>query len=133
MPTLVLLAWAHLEVGEVAQAAEMVAQAITRERAAHHRLALVEALWVQAMVLARQECWTEAEHALEEGLALARSMPYPYAEGRLLHVYGQMHAQKGETKLAQQRLDAALALFQQLGARADAARVEQAITDLPRL
>jgi hypothetical protein len=37
--------------------------------------------------------WAEAERTLEEGVALARSMPYPYAEGRLLHVYGAMHLQ----------------------------------------
>jgi tetratricopeptide (TPR) repeat protein len=130
MPLLVLLAWAHLELGEVTRAAEMVAQAIIRERVSHTRLALVEALWVQAMALTRQERWAAAEHALEEGLALARSMPYPYAEARLLHVYGQMHARKGEPEPARVRLEAALAIFERLGARKDTERVEQAIADL---
>jgi hypothetical protein len=41
----------------------------------------VEALRVQAMVALRRQHWVEAGRALEEGLALARGMPYPYAEG----------------------------------------------------
>src|SRR5437773_770097 len=40
------------------------------------------------MVATRQQRWEDAEQALQEGLSLARSMPYPYAEARLLHVYG---------------------------------------------
>jgi transposase len=47
-------------------------------------------------------------------------MPYPYAEARLLHVYGLMHAQKGGPEPARERLEAALALFRRLGARKDA-------------
>lgn len=82
------------------------------------------------MVALRQQYWEEATTALEEGVALARSMPYPYAEGRLLHVYGQMHIQKGEPALARERLEAALAIFQRLGARKDIEQVEQAIADL---
>ena len=65
-----------------------------------------------------------------EGLSLARCMPYPYAEGRLLHVYGEMLAQKGEPEPARERLAAALALFRRLGAHKDAERAEQAIAKL---
>jgi hypothetical protein len=83
------------------------------------------------MVAIRQEQWAEAMRALEEGLALAQSMPYPYAEGRLLHVYGQMHAQKGEPGSARERLEAALAIFRRLGAREDIERAELALTTLP--
>ena len=57
-------------------------------------------------------------------------MPYPYAEGRLLHVYSEMHAQKGEPEPARERLEAALAIFRRLGARKDAERTEQALADL---
>jgi len=67
---------------------------------------------------------------LEEGLTLAHSMPYPYAEAHLLHVYGAMHAQRGEPEPARERLEAALAIFRRLGARKDAERVEQALADL---
>jgi tetratricopeptide (TPR) repeat protein len=127
------LAWAYLELGEVAAAAEMVGQAITRIRAVgYYRTVLVHALWVQAMVATRQGRWEDAERTLEEGLALARSMPYPYAEARLLHVYGQMHAQMGEPVPARERLQEALAIFRRLGARKDAERAEKTLTALPQ-
>jgi hypothetical protein len=57
-------------------------------------------------------------------------MPYPYEEARLLHLCGQLHAQKREPAPAQERLGAALAIFQGLGARMDVARVEQDIATL---
>jgi hypothetical protein len=59
-------------------------------------------------------------------------MPYSHAEGRLLHVYGEMHVAEGEPGPAQERLEAALAIFRRLGARKDAERVEQALADLQR-
>ena len=91
---------------------------------------LPDALWMQATVATRQERWDEAEQALEEGLTLARSMPYPYAEARLLHVYGEMHVQKGELEPARKRLEAALAIFRRLDARKDVEQVECALADL---
>jgi hypothetical protein len=54
-------------------------------------------------------------------------MPYPQIEGRLLHVYGLLHVAKGELGPAQERLEAALAIFRRLGARKDAERVERAL------
>jgi hypothetical protein len=125
-----LLAWAHLELGEMAAAAELVAQASARGRAQDNKLALVDALRVAAMVALHQERWAEAESALEEGLDLARAMPHPYAEARLLHLSGDLHGQQGETALARERLEAALAIFQRLGARQDLERVERAIEEL---
>jgi tetratricopeptide (TPR) repeat protein len=121
------LAWAYLEMGEVAASGEVAGQAITRAQATGPRTGLADALWVQAMVATRQGRWVEAERTLEEGLALARSMPYPYAEGRLLHVYGLMHLQRGEPGPAREQLEAALAIFRRLGARKDAEQVERAL------
>jgi tetratricopeptide (TPR) repeat protein/transcriptional regulator with XRE-family HTH domain len=122
-----VLAWAHLESGDVQQAADVVAQAMARLRPSHRWAYLVDALRVQAMVAVRQGHWAEATGALEEGIMMARSMPCPYAEGRLLRVYGEMHVQKGELEPAHERLGAALAIFRRLGARHDAEQVEQAI------
>jgi hypothetical protein len=116
--------------GHVAVAEEMVGQAVARVRSQGHRLALVNALWVQAMIATRQGRWEDAELALEEGLSLARRMLYPYAEGRLLHVYGQMHVAKGEPGPARERLEAALAIFRRLGARKDAECIEGTLTAL---
>jgi tetratricopeptide (TPR) repeat protein len=125
-----VLAWAHLDLGEVAQAADIVEQALRRTRPENIRLVLVDALRVQAMVAVRQEHWQEAEQALEEGIALARSMPYPFAEGRLLHTYGQMHADKAEPQVARARLEAAGAIFRRLGARKDVERTEHLLATL---
>jgi tetratricopeptide (TPR) repeat protein/transcriptional regulator with XRE-family HTH domain len=123
-------AWAHLELGDVAAAAAIVGRAIVQARAQNDRLNLVDALRVQAMVASRQERWTEAVQALEEGIALAHAIPYPYAEGRLLHLYGTLHARKGEPELARERLEAALAIFQRLGARKDIELAEQTLAVL---
>jgi hypothetical protein len=91
----------------------------------------VDALRVQAMVATRQGRWEDAERILEEGLSLARSMSYPYAEGRLLQVYGEMHEVKGGPEPARERLEAALAIFRRLGARKDIERVEQTLGTMP--
>jgi tetratricopeptide (TPR) repeat protein len=124
------LAWAYLAMGDVATADELVGQAVRRARGEGYRFALLEAQRVQATVAIRQGRWAEAERALEEGLMLARSIPYPYGEARLLHVYGQLHVAKGEPGPARQRLEAALAIFRRLGARKDAERAEMALTAL---
>jgi tetratricopeptide (TPR) repeat protein len=120
-----VLAWAQFELGELDQAAATVAAAIERARSGTCRLGLVQALRVQALVQIARERWDEAARSLEEGLAVARGMPYPHGEGRLLHVYGLLHARQGEPARARERLDAALAIFTRLGARKDVERVER--------
>ncbi len=127
-----VLAWAYLELYRLDEAAATVEQALARARPEEMRLVLVEALRVQALLALRREQWEAAAHSLEEGLTLACAMPYPYAEARLLHVHGQMHAQKRELQLARRRLEAARALFAHLGARADVLNAERALAALPR-
>jgi hypothetical protein len=123
-------AWSHAELGDVASAATIVDRGITRARAQNDRFTLVDALRVQAMVAIRQQQLDAAGAALEEGLALARSMPYPHAEARLLLVYGLLYVQRHEAALAAQRLDTALAICRGLGARRDADQAEEALTVL---
>jgi tetratricopeptide (TPR) repeat protein len=125
-----VLAWAQLELGEVDPAAATVEQALARARPEEMRLALVELLRVQALIALRRDQWDEAARGLEEGLRLARDMPYPYAEARLLQVYGALHAQKQEPVSARERLEAAHAIFQRLGARKDAERTERELVAL---
>jgi tetratricopeptide (TPR) repeat protein len=129
----VLLAWAHLELGQDGRAADLLARALARARAEADHLTLVDALRVQALVATRQGRWAEAAQAFDEGLTLARRMPYPYAEARLLHGYGGMHVQKGEPEPARERLEAALAIFRRLGARKDAERAEQTLASLTQV
>ena len=48
---------------------------------------------------------------LEEALALAGSMPWPYCEGRLLHVYGLLHIRQQQWARARARFEANLSLM----------------------
>jgi transposase len=125
-----VLAWAHLEQGQIEQAAGTVEQALARARPEGMRLVLVEALRVQALVALRRERWDEAARSLGEGLALAREMPYPYVEARLLQLNGLLHLQQSEPEGARERLEAARAIFARLGARRDLERVKQALVAL---
>src|SRR5262249_1776276 len=83
-----LLAWATLESGAGAEAEALVSTCLRRAREQEARIVVPDALRVQAQVAARRGDWPEAEGRLEEGLALARAMPYPYAEAKTLAVYG---------------------------------------------
>jgi tetratricopeptide (TPR) repeat protein/transcriptional regulator with XRE-family HTH domain len=125
-----VLAWAYLDLGEVDEAASAATQAVARAQTQHIWIALVDALRVRALVATRQGDWRAAEHALEEGLVLAHPMPYPYAEARLLHVYGLLHARQGEHEPACERLTAALAIFRGLGASKDIEQVERDLASL---
>jgi tetratricopeptide (TPR) repeat protein len=129
-PLLPLVAWAHLESGDVAVAEDVVAQAIARAQAQKYRPALVLALRVLAMLAMRQGRWTDAEQALEEGLAATRTMSYPYAEAHLLRLQGEMHVHKGDLEAARQHLEAARAIYQRLGARKDSEQVEGLLAGL---
>jgi tetratricopeptide (TPR) repeat protein len=120
-----MLAWASLELGDFDRAARVIADATGRARAGTYRLSLVDGLRVQALVALRQGQWTEVEGCLEEGLALARALPYPHGEGRLLEVCGRLHLDRGERAAARDRLAAALAIFRRLGARKDIEQTEQ--------
>ena len=124
------LAWTYLEVGQTDEAARVIAEAGRRARARTYRLTLVTTLRMQALVALRQGAVQTAVDALEEGLQLARALPYPHGEGRLLEVYGRLLLEHGETATARERLEAALAVFLRLGARKDAVRAEQLLTKL---
>jgi hypothetical protein len=116
--------------GDVEQAEDTIIQAIDRMEAEHLRLLLVDALRVKALVLIKQNHLDAAGQTLAEGVTLARSLPYPHGEGRLLQVHGLLHYRKGEQAQARERLDAALTIFRRLGARKD---LEWAERDLAAL
>jgi tetratricopeptide (TPR) repeat protein len=113
-----ILAWALLEAGEETRADELVGETVARGRAQGEKLALVDALRVHGMVLTKLQQKDEAAAVLEEGLELARSLPYPYAEARILAELD--------------RLEEALAIFRRLGARKDIERMEQELAALDR-
>jgi tetratricopeptide (TPR) repeat protein/transcriptional regulator with XRE-family HTH domain len=125
-----VLAWAHLELGEVEQAADVASRAVRRACAQGNRLSLVEALRVQGLVALRQERWDEAMQVLEEAVSFARRMRYPYGEARVLHVYGLLHARREEPEAACRRLEAALAICTRLGACLEAEQIERIVAHL---
>jgi tetratricopeptide (TPR) repeat protein len=130
LPVMISLAWAHLYLGDLPAAAHLIAEAIGRLRICPVAVWLAQALRVQGLVAIRQRRWAEAQGSLEEGLALARSLPYPHGEGRLLQACGALAAEWGDCAEARAQLEAALAIFQRLGAWPDAERVEREIARL---
>jgi hypothetical protein len=112
--------------GELVEASSLIAQAITAIRADHRRLALAGALYVRVLVALKQERWVEAEQALEEGLAVARAIGHLFAEARLLYLRGSLCLHSRDPENAREWLVSARAIFQRLGARWEAAMVEEA-------
>ena len=141
---------AHLALGDVGAAQELVERIVARNRARCQRLALVHALRVQGMVCGRRERWQEAERAFEESLSLARQMRYPYAEAQALYEYGMMQAGMDfvgvgrdlrlrdrplrgvheEPGTGDMLLRAALGIFRLLGAMKDVERTQHALHEL---
>jgi tetratricopeptide (TPR) repeat protein len=126
------LAWAHLERGEVDRAGDLAQRAVTRGRERREQLMLADALRVQGMVLTRREQYEDARRVLEEGLVLAQTMPYPYAEGRCLFQLGALHIQMHDRQAARLSLEAALAIFRRLGARKDIEQAEICLNEFAR-
>jgi tetratricopeptide (TPR) repeat protein len=124
------LAWAQLELGETSEAEALITQIVGYAREAGELFLLTEVLWLQSLVASRQGHWDAATTAVEEGISLARLMPFPYAEARTLQVYGLMYCQKGESQAARERLEPALAIFRRLGARKDVEHTEQLLARL---
>jgi hypothetical protein len=87
---------------------------------------------VQTLVAMQVGDMITAELALEEGLSLARALPYPHGEGRLLEVYARLCLDRGEPAAARMRLAGALATFQRLEARKDVERTERLLATLGR-
>jgi tetratricopeptide (TPR) repeat protein len=108
-------AWALIEAGETEKAADAAVRAVARTRG-QEPLNLVDALRVQGMALRQNGRDEEATAVLEEGLAVARELPYPYAEARILEQMG--------------RTEEALAIFRRLGAQKDVERTEEALHQL---
>lgn len=121
-----LVAWALLPT-ETERAEALLAGVIREVRDQQHVITLVDLLRVQALLLGQQQRWQEAQTAVEEGLALARSMPYPYAEAKALYVSGLVQVQQGKTQPARERLEAALALCVKLGERLYARQINRVL------
>ena len=121
---LALLAWAYLELDEADQAQALLAQVLRTARKERMRPTLVQALRVQALILSRQARWQEAEHSLEEALALCRVMATPYAEAKTLSTAGVVSQKRKAFEAARQRCAEALGICTHLGERLYAQHIE---------
>jgi tetratricopeptide (TPR) repeat protein len=128
-----VLAEAYADTGDAARAEEVTEHAMIRAGLMHNRLDGVEGLRVRGKSLSMQGRRDGASAALEEALSRARSLPYPYAEGKILREYGMLHIQEEEPEQARERLSAALGIFRRLGARGDAGQIERALEVAARL
>jgi tetratricopeptide (TPR) repeat protein len=114
------------------QADATVHEALRRTEASGVRVYMVEALRVQGMLQRRNNDVVESRESFEKAISLAHSMPYPYCEARTLLEYGMRHGSRGQIKEARERLVAALAIFQQLGAWTHINRTQRAVQALER-
>ena len=90
-----------------------------------------EVLEVHGTIEARDGHYDLARAAYTEGLHRAAAMPFPYGQARLLHAHGLLDRQQHDHAAAHAKLAQALAIFDNLGASQDAARLRQAIADTP--
>lgn len=110
-----------------------IAERALREAAQmHNRLDAAGALRAKGMAQGRQGHRDDAAGTLEDALALVRSMPYPYAEAKILREYGMIHVRAGEPEPARKRLSEALEILRRLGANKDAERTGRTLRELGR-
>ena len=122
-----LLAWATLDYGDRAKAEALLTACLRRASEQEARLVAPDALRVQARLERLGERWAQAEAALEEALALCRSMRYPYGEAKAHYEYGHLNLQQGQLQPARDRFEEVLAICSRLGERLYAEQVERAL------
>jgi ATP/maltotriose-dependent transcriptional regulator MalT len=100
LPLTPLLAWAEAETGDLERADALLVDSAARATTMEHQLALVDTYRVRALLETQRGRWQEAVEAVEQSLALARPMPYPYAVAKALHAYGRLEAARVTEALA---------------------------------
>jgi tetratricopeptide (TPR) repeat protein len=129
-PLLPLLAWACIELGDERQAETLLERAAPQAKAQHHELALLDVLRVRGLLCIKQQCWQDGRKVLEQALTLARGMPHPYAEAKVLYTTGCLDAACGEPAAARRRFTASLTICTQLGERLYAESIEREMSAL---
>lgn len=126
-----ILAWAHLEEGNMRQAEEAAASGEERATASGMRLALIDALRVQGLILTRTQRWHEADSKLSRALEISRTLGEPYGEAKTLYAYGLNRVRRGALREARGYLQTARSILNRLGEHLYAERVEEALRELP--
>jgi hypothetical protein len=125
-----LLAWAEGDLGELEHAEALAQQVVALARRQEQRLALVDGLRVSAVVAIRTRRWPEAAAALQESLALAHAMPYPYAEAKARWVYGQLETARDDGVAASDQFAQARSICVRLGEGLYRPHIERALATL---
>ncbi|HEX6800073.1 MAG TPA: AAA family ATPase [Ktedonobacterales bacterium] len=126
------LAWALLELGAHERARQMIEATVALARARRLRLVLVEALPVLARTALGTGRMEDAAHAADAALALARALPYPYAEAKALFARGLVYAAGGIAEQAGACYANALAILRRLGERPYAGLIERSLAGMGR-
>jgi predicted ATPase len=121
------LAWAYLELGDLARAESIIAANIDRAIQGQHQNALVDALRVQGLVATHAGRYQEAEEVLRQAIALGEGMPYPHTVAKAQYACGLLYEAEGHAGLATKQLQAALAICQQLGEGLFRVHIEDAL------
>lgn len=82
IPSLAALAWANLELGDLAGAEEVTTRGMSLANEQCQQLHVPDVLRVHGMILTRQKKWEDAGSALTDAIRLSRTMHHPYGEGR---------------------------------------------------
>ncbi len=125
-----LVAWAQLEQGDRASAAASLDLCLRRAGETGNRLVILDARLAQARLRIRQADWAHARESLDDALALARQMAYPYAEVKARSIYGELFATTHLPERAREQYERALALCRRLGESLYRPRIERELRHL---
>jgi predicted ATPase len=125
-----LRAWGALQMGHVAEAEALALDAVQSASGHEMCLLLPDALRVWALCAIEQHDRLAAIEAVANALVLCKRMPYPYAEAKVRHVYGQLCLAMGETDLARAQFEQALDICEALGEHMYRPIIKQALEPL---
>jgi hypothetical protein len=122
-----LLAQAHIRQVRLDEAKALLDQSLPLLRTEGLRLSLIDALSAQALFNAGCHQWSSAQTALDDAPRIARAIPAPYAEVKLLALAGEIAPARKRSNKARQLYESALAICDRLGERLYRERMQRAL------
>ncbi|HEX8733648.1 MAG TPA: AAA family ATPase [Ktedonobacterales bacterium] len=122
------IGWAHLELDNLANADAILTQCLKQASAKNSRLVILDALMAQARLRTRQADWSAAGASIEQALALARDMAYPYGELKARYIYGALSAANQDPVQARKQYEEALNICRRLGEALYRPHIERALS-----